>query len=276
MNLMFFKLQAFRLRSRIEFHFFNYLQVLRNKVCFDGDWLIVVCGRRSPGSDPTHRDFIPPGETRVAAVNFVESRHKFLQPTQTKYVARDFSDFETKDQKVVGLFRDGQVNVWDLSTGTILYSFNSTLPNSHPGYGCSVYSFDPSRDEIIFSRCFSPSSSSQKELMVWKTASQSDRLCDVQISFLDLITFTGRQVDNVAFVCFGQFVRAQRPNRPIISASLLITSLEDPQRAGPTMLDFEIDYVDNVSHTPSLIVVKNAHSTIINNFLHLEQFLFTT
>ena len=95
----------------------------------DTDWLIFICGESPPDSDPKHPDFVPPGETRVAAVNVVENRHKFLQPTVKKYATADVCSFKAKDRNVVGLFRDGVIVVWDLVSNLILYQFQAYQVN---------------------------------------------------------------------------------------------------------------------------------------------------
>ena len=175
---------------------------------FDGEWLIFLCSESPPDSDPKHPDFIPPAETRIVAVNTVEKRHKYLQPpTLEKYRLEELCSFKAKDKKMVGLFEDGQVIVWDLISGSILYQFHSYQFEStyrhdpevdifwKPGL---IQSFDLSKDEIIVCQKLSSQSDG---LMVWKKTSQSDRFCNATIEF---VSSNYREI-NLA-VWFGQAV----------------------------------------------------------------------
>jgi hypothetical protein len=256
--------------------------------CSDGDWIVLFCSNFDDSNlDSAHPDFIPADEIRVAAVNTVGNCHKFLQIPDEKFAPKDVTDIKAKDKKVVGLFEDGQVIVWDLISGVIVYQFDSEIRRLDSGSSGFIQSFSPSCDEIILNQHFNYSET-ENELSVWRRSSQPERFRDTRIKSSDL---EYANEHNLA-IMFGQFARPvdnqKDRSEPLV---LKIRSLDDPHLEessrslevphlkavrlawhlaffSPTLIIFEIDfhnYQEKGNHTVAPILVFD--------FLNLKQFL---
>jgi hypothetical protein len=208
-------------------------------------------------------------------VNTVENSHKFLQNPDEKFDWKDVNDIKAKDKKVVGLFRDGQVIVWDLISGVIVYQFDSEIRRLYLHTSGFIYSFNPSLDEIIILdqqfHTFEP----ENELSVWRRSSQPERFRDIWIKSPDL-EYVGSE-NNLAIV-FGQFVRPDVNKEDSNRRILKVRSVDDPhlEEKSRALLG-ETWYPTFFS--PTLIILeennKNVHpnETKVLDFLNLKQFL---
>ena len=199
---------------------------------------------------------------RIVAINTVENRHTVLQPTLKKYRSNDVCNFKAKDKKVVGLYLDGLVIVWALSSGSILYQFNAFQfefgrnfrPSEKSGF---IQSFDSARDKMIVSHRVNDG------LMVWSKTIQPNRFCDTKI---ELVYGLHSYIHDLP-IWFGQVARTEYGDGP---SCFKFKSLEDQEERASPEIDCNYYMLHN---SPTLLVTAKNCVTKVFDLLGIEKFL---